>query len=226
MTAPLTALVRYQAALLARSYRWLPPLLVHAAFLAVGIQTGGPILDAYGYAAGGLLPVTVWLTRICVTNEPSAARSCVAAATGPGRAHLAALLAAAGAALLLALVGTAFVALLSDPHSTGHRVAVPVLPATVAGLCTALVCVVLGTAIGALCSRPVLLRPGWGVPTGLIAALLVLVLGASPANAALTGMITGSERGTVTVPWLPLAAALLLASGAAAVASALAGRRG
>ncbi|MFF2811276.1 ABC transporter [Streptomyces sp. NPDC058000] len=226
MTASLTALVRYQAALLTGSYRWLPPLLVHAAFLSIGVQTGGPILDAFGYAAGGLLPVTVWLTRICVTNEPPAARNCAAAAVGPGRVHLAALLTAAGAALLLALAGTAFVALLSDPHSTGHRVAVPVLPATAAGLLTALVCLLLGTAIGALCSWPVLRRPGWGVPTGLIAALLVLVLGASPANAALTGMITGSEHGTVTVPWLPLAAALLLASAAAALACALTGRRG
>ncbi|MFE6691235.1 ABC transporter [Streptomyces sp. NPDC057743] len=226
MTAPLTALVRYQAALLAGSYRWLPPLLVYAAFLAIGVQTGGPILDAYGYAAGGLLPVTVWLTRICATNEPPAARSCTAAAAGPARAHCAALLTAAGAALLLALAGTGFVALLSDPHSTDHRVAVPVLPATGAGLLTALVCLLLGTALGALCSWPVLRRPGWGVPTGLIAALLVLVLGASPANAALTGMITGSERGTITAPWLPLAAAALLASGATALACALTGRRG
>ncbi|MFI1203123.1 ABC transporter [Streptomyces sp. NPDC020883] len=226
MTASLTALVRYQAALLAGSYRWLPPLLVHAAFLAVGVQTGGPILDAYGYAAGGLLPVTVWLARICVTNEPPAARSCTAAAAGPGRAHLAALLTAAGAGLLLALAGTAFVALLSDPHSTDHRVEVPVLPATAAGLLTQLVCLLLGVAIGALCSWPVLRRPGWGVPAGLVAALLVLVVGASPANAALTGMITGSEHGTVTVPWLPCAAAGLLASGATALACALTGRRG
>ncbi|WP_102925809.1 ABC transporter [Streptomyces noursei] len=226
MTASLPALIRYQAALLVGSYRWLPPLLAYAAFLAIGVQTGGPILDAYGYAAGGLLPVSVWLARICATNEPPAARSCVAAAAGPGRAHLAALLAAVGAALVLALAGTAFVALLSDPHSTGHRVAVPVLPATGAGLLTALVCLLLGIGIGALCSPPVLRRPGWGVPVGLIAALLVLVLGASPANAALRGMITGSERGTVTVPWLSLAVAVPLASAATALACALSGRRG
>ncbi|MEW1660216.1 ABC transporter [Streptomyces sp. NPDC093707] len=226
MTASLTALVRYQAALLAGSYRWVPPLLVYAAFLAIGIQGGGPILDAYGYAAGGLLPVSVWLTRICASNEPPAARSCTAAAAGPGRAHGAALLAAAGAALVLAVAGTAYVTLRSDAHSTNHQVAVPVLPALGAGLLTALVCLLLGTAIGALCSWPALRRPGWGVPAGLAAALLVLVLGASPANAALSGMVTGSQHGTVTVPWLPLAVAVPLTAAAAALACALAGRRG
>ncbi|KUL47447.1 ABC transporter [Streptomyces sp. NRRL F-4489] len=222
----MTALVRYQAALLARSHRWLPPFLVYAAFLAIGVQAGGPLLDAYGYAAAGLLPATVWLTRICATNEPPAARSCAAAAAGPGRAQLAALLTAAGAALLLALAGAAFVALLSDPYSAGHRTAVPVGPAAGAGLLTALVCLLLGSAAGALCSWPVLGRSGWGVPTGLVAALLLLVVGASPANAALTGMITGSQRGTVLVPWLPFAAALPLAAAAAALSCALAARRG
>ncbi len=101
------------------------------------MQTGGPVLDAYGYAAAALLPLAVWLTRICVGNEPPAARNCAAAAAGPGRVHLACVLTAAGAAQLLGLVGVVFVALLSDPHSADHRVAVPVLPAAGAGLLAA-----------------------------------------------------------------------------------------
>ncbi|MGD3108245.1 ABC transporter [Streptomyces sp. YGL11-2] len=222
----MTALLRYQAALLIRSHRWLPPVIVYAAFLAIGVQTGGPILDAYGFAAAGLLPVAVWLTRVCVTNEPPAARNCAAAATTPGRVHLACVLTAIGAALLLGLLGTAFVALLSDPHSSDHQVAVPVLPATGAGLLTALSCLLPGVATGALCNWPVLRRPGWGVPVGLVFALLLLVLSGSPANAALTGMISGSEHGTISAPWLPFAAALLGAAGATAAACALSARRG
>ncbi|MFJ9419090.1 ABC transporter [Streptomyces sp. NPDC101227] len=219
------ALLRYQAALLVGSHRWLPPVILYAAYLAVGIQTGGPILDGFGVAAAGLLPVAVWLTRICVTNEPPAARNCAAAAAGPGRVHLACLLTATFTSLLLALLGTAFVALVSDAHFLHHRVAVPLLPATVAGLLTALACVLLGAAIGALCNWPVLRSSGSAIPAGLLAALLLLVLGASPANAALSSLVTGSEHGTVSIPWLPLAGTVPIAVAAVAAACALSSRR-
>ncbi|MFF4605059.1 ABC transporter [Streptomyces sp. NPDC001339] len=219
------ALLRYQAALLAGSHRWLPPVIFYAAFLAIGVQSGGPILDAFGWAAGGLLPVAVWLTRVCVTNEPPAARACAAAAAGPGRVHFSCVLTATGAGLLLALLGMAVVLLMSDPRSADHQVHVPVLPAAGAGLLAALACVLMGTAIGALCNWPVLRSPGWGIPTGLTAALLLLVLGASPANAAVTGLVTGSAHGTISTPWLPLAATVLIAAAATAVACGLSSRR-
>ncbi|MFD5737640.1 ABC transporter [Streptomyces sioyaensis] len=221
----MTALLRYQAALLIGSHRWLPPVILYAAWLAIGVRGGSPILDSFGYAAGGLLPVAVWLTRICVTNEPPAARNCAAAAAGPERAHLAAVLTAAGAALVLAVVGVGLVVLLGDPRSNDHRVAVPVLPAAVAGLLTALTCLLMGIAIGALSNWPVLRSAAWGVPASLTAALLLLVLGASPANAALSGMVTGSAHGTVLAPWLPLAATVVIAAAAIAAACALTSRR-
>ncbi|WP_327154282.1 ABC transporter [Streptomyces tubercidicus] len=220
------ALLRYQTALLIGSHRWLPPVILYAAWLAISVRGGDPLLDGLGYAAGGLLPAAVWLTRTCVTNEPSAARNCAAAAAGPGRAHLAAVLTAAGTALLLALVGAALVVLVSDPRSTDHQVAVPVLPAAFAGLLAALVCLLMGTALGALSNWPVLRSTGWSIPTGLVAALLLLVLGASPANAAVSGLVTGSLHGTISIPWLPLIATVLIAAAATAVACALSSRRG
>ncbi|GFE13688.1 hypothetical protein Sgleb_17350 [Streptomyces glebosus] len=220
------ALLRYQTALLIGSHRWLPPVILYAAWLAIGVQSGEPILDAFGYAAGGLLPAGVWLTRVCVTNEPPAARNCAAAAAGPGRVHLACVLTAAVTGLLPALVGTAVVVLLSDPRSTDLRVAVPVPPAAFAGLLAALVCLLMGIAIGALSNWPVLRSTGWSIPTGLLAALLLLVLGASPANAAVSGLVTGSVHGTINTPWLPLAATGLLAAAATAAACALSSRRG
>ncbi|MFG2094925.1 ABC transporter [Streptomyces sp. NPDC048612] len=220
------ALLRYQTALLIGSYRWLPPVILFAAWVAIGVESGGPILDAFGYAAGGLLPTAVWLTRVCVTNEPSAARNCAAAAAGPGRVHLAGVLTAAGAAVLLAVLGTAVAVLLSDPRSTDQQVAVPVLPAAGAGLLAALVCLLMGTAIGALSNRPVLRSTGWSIPTGLLAALLLLVWGASPANAAVSGLVTGSVHGTISTPWLPLAATALIAAAATGAACALSSRRG
>lgn len=70
----MTALLRYQAALLVRAQRWLPPFILYAAFLAVGVRSGQPVLDSLGYAAAALLPVAAWLTRICAEGEPPAAR--------------------------------------------------------------------------------------------------------------------------------------------------------
>ncbi|MYS12298.1 ABC transporter, partial [Streptomyces sp. SID6041] len=78
----MTALLRYQTGLLLRSQRWLAPLLLYAAVLGVGVQAGEPVLGALGLAAGALLPVTAWSVRVCVTQEPPAARNVVAAAAG------------------------------------------------------------------------------------------------------------------------------------------------
>ncbi|OSC46386.1 ABC transporter, partial [Streptomyces sp. 4F] len=47
----MTALFRYQAALLLRSQRWLPPVVLYAAVLAVGVQGGQPVLDSLGWTA-------------------------------------------------------------------------------------------------------------------------------------------------------------------------------
>ncbi|MGW7382871.1 ABC transporter [Streptomyces sp. NPDC054794] len=221
----MTALLRYQAALLVRSQRWLPPFLLYAAFLAVGVQSGQPVLDSLGYASAALLPVAAWLVRICVTNEPPAARACVAAATGPGRAHLAALLTALGAAAALGTAATLVVALISDPATNGHRTHVPPLESAAAGVLAALACALLGSAVGALTNPPLLRSPGRAVPAMLLAALLSVVLAGSPAQAAVSGLVTGSQSGRVPVPLLPLAAAAVLATAAFAVACALTGRR-
>lgn len=219
------ALVRYQLALLLRSQRWLPPLLLYAAIAAVGLQQGQPLLDSLGFAAAALLPVSAWLVRVCVTGEPEAARACVAAAAGPARTHLASLLAGLLAATVLGAAGVLVVTVLSDPHTNDGRTAVPLVPAAGAGLLAALTCVLFGTAVGALCNRPFLRSPGWAVPSSLLAVLLVLVAGASPANAAVRGLVSASRDGAVPVPWLPLAAALPVAAAAAWAACRLVPRR-
>jgi len=220
-----TALLRYQAALLVRSQRWLPPFILYAVFLGVGVQGGQPVLDSLGYTAAALLPVAAWLVRVCVTGEPAAAGHCVAAATGPGRAHLGRLLVALGASAVLGAVATVIVTCLSDPSSSDHQTRVPPLPAGAAGLLAVLACALLGTAVGALTSWPLLRSTGRAVPALLLAALLALVVSGSPARAAVSGLVTGSRSGTVEPPLLPLAGAALLAAAAIATACALTSRR-
>jgi hypothetical protein len=166
-----SALLRYQAALLLRTYRWLPPLILYVVLLGVGLSAGQPVLDSLGVGAAALLPAAVWLARGCLTAEPPAARACVAAATGPGRVQLAA--------------------------------------ATVALAATALVCALLGTAIGVLAAPPMLRRPGWASIAGAAGALLVLVTTGSPANAAVRGLVGGSNTGHVSLPLWQLAASAL-----------------
>ncbi|MFC0051006.1 ABC transporter [Streptomyces actinomycinicus] len=221
----MTALLRYQADLLLRSQRWLPPVILYAAFLGIGVRGGEPVLNSLGYAAAALLPVTAWLVRICVTGEPPAARACVAAVRGPVRAHLACLLTALLAAVLLGMSATVVVTLISAPVSDGHRVHVPLLRAAAAGLPAALVCALLGAAVGALANRPVLRSTGRAVPATLLGALLAVVLTGSPAQAAVSGLVTGSQTGRAAVPLLPLAAAALLTAAAFAAASWLTARR-
>lgn len=221
----MTALLRYQAALLVRSQRWLPPFILYAVFLGVGVQSGQPVLDSLGYAAAAVLPVAAWLVWICAANEPPAARAAVAAAVGPGLAHLACLLVALSAAALLGTVATVFVTLINAPTSADHQIRVEPLPAGAAGLLAALVCALLGTAVGALTTWPLLRSPGRAVPAMLLGALLALVVTGSPAKSAITSLVTGSRAGTVPAPLLPLAVAALLTLAATAAACALTSRR-
>ncbi|MFF2140775.1 ATP-binding cassette domain-containing protein [Streptomyces sp. NPDC058193] len=213
------AVMRYQAALLARSQRWLAPVLLYAAVLGIGVRAGQPLLDSLGYAAAVLLPVAAWLTRLCVTQEPPAARAVTAAAVGPARSHLAALSTGFAGASVLGGVGTGIVLLISEPAGTGHTVAVPLLPAALAGALAAVCCALLGTAVGALCARPVVHRRGWSLAAMLLGSLLALVAEGSPARAAVSGLVSGSLTGTVHVPLMPAAGAAAAAAAAAVLTS-------
>ncbi|WP_329214989.1 ABC transporter [Streptomyces sp. NBC_00683] len=218
--------MRYQAALLVRSQRWLAPVLLYAAFLGVGVRAGQPLLDSLGYAAAALLPVAAWFVRLCVTQEPPAARTVAAAAAGQSRVHCAALLTALGSALALGVVADGVVLLISKPVSTDNTVDIPILPAACAGLLAAVCCALLGAAVGALCSRPLLHHRGWSLAATVSGSLLALVAPGSPARYAVTSLVTGSSAGTVPVPVLPLAGAAVIAAAVAAVTSRLTSLRG
>ncbi|MEU9091860.1 ABC transporter [Streptomyces sp. NPDC048428] len=223
----MTALIRYQAALLLRSQRWLAPVLLYVVSLGVGVRPGQPVLDSLGYTAAGLLPVTAWLVQVCATQEPAAARTVVAAAVGgQPRAHLAALLTALGCAGMLGAAATLFVLLISEPASTDHAVEVPLPSAGLAGLLATACCVLLGAAVGALCTRPLLHRRGWSIAATVLASLLALVTSGSPANYAVAGLVTGSLTGTVPVPGLSLLGAAAVAAAAATLACRLTSVRG
>ncbi|MFF8828053.1 ABC transporter [Streptomyces sp. NPDC015131] len=221
----MTALVRYQAALLLRSQRWLPPILLYAAFLAVGIRSGEPVLGALGYTVAPLLPVTAWLVRTCLNQEPPAVRHVAVAAAGRTRVHLAAVL--AGTLAAAAPGGGALLVVVAASRAVGAdgRTGVPLGSAALAGLLAALVCLLLGAALGTLLTRPLLPAPGWSTAAITGAALLALVLPGSPANTALTALVTGDRTATVTLPVLAAATAAVLAAAAVALACRLTATR-
>ncbi|MER7110779.1 ABC transporter [Streptomyces sp. NPDC000229] len=217
----MTALLRYQTALLLRSQGWLPPVLLYVAFVAIGVRAGEPVLGALGYVSAPLLPVTAWLVRICLNQEPPAARSVAAAAAGRTRVHLAAILAGTLGAALPGTVALLLVMAAGARVSADGRTGVPPGPAALAGLLTATVCVLLGAAVGALLTRPLVPAPGWSFAAIATAALLVLVTTGSPANTAITGLVDGNLTGRVPLPLLPLGAAVVLAAAAVALACRL-----
>jgi ABC-type Mn2+/Zn2+ transport system ATPase subunit len=208
------ALLRYHAGLLARSHRWLPPLLLYGAVMAVGVTGGQPVLGSLGYAAALLLPVAAWTVRVCVRSEPPAARACVASAVGAGRAHAGALLTALLASALLGVLGTGVVVAISSAYCDDMSTPVPLGAATLAGLLAAAVSLLLGTAVGALTNPPLLRGRGWSLLVTALTAGGVLIVSGSPAQAAVTDMVTASRTGSVSYPVTAAVAAALLAAAA------------
>ncbi|MEU4068218.1 ABC transporter [Streptomyces wedmorensis] len=209
----MTALLRYQSGLLLRSQRWLAPLLLYVAVVGVGVRAGEPVLGALGLTAAALLPVAAWSVRICVTQEPPAARNVVAAAAGRGRTHLAALLTGTAWPALVGTVAVLVVTGLSD------RRGVSALAAVSTGVLAALTCALTGAAVGALSSRPFLPAPGWSLTVLVLGCLLALVTTGSPAKHAMTTLVTGARTATAHPPVLACAGALLLVAAAAALSS-------
>ena len=193
------ALPRYETAILLRSHRWVFPLIAYGALILTGAAGGSPsgppwvtLADGLDWSAAMLIPVLAFLTRSMLTAEPDASRACVSAATGPVRAQLAALLAALGGGVVLAVAGVCF-EVLGNPPVTGHSGGLPgsvgaaiAHPVTLtAGLAMTAVCLLVGSAVGALCNPPLLRHPATAMLATLAAAVFALASDVSPAGAAL-----------------------------------------
>ena len=78
----MTALLRYQAALLLRSNRWIFPLIAYGALIAVGAAASTPLAEGLDWSAAMLVPAVAFITRSMLVAEPDASRAVVAAAAG------------------------------------------------------------------------------------------------------------------------------------------------
>jgi hypothetical protein len=226
------ALLRYQAANLFRSHRWILPLIVYALLISVGgagsdEQAGSgqaaahlraqALASGLDWSAAIVLVVTALLTRSMLTAEPGAARDCVAVARGPGRPQLATLLTAFAGGAVLGVAGAGY-----ELVTLGHGTAL--LAPFLAGLGKALVCALVGSAVGTMFNPPVIRHQAAALLSTIAAVLVALISSVSPANAAMHG--NGATIQSAAWPArVPLAAAFALVVGSWAVSCWLAGRR-
>lgn len=210
------SVARYYVALLARTQRWLAPVLTYGTVLAIDSAGGDSTADAFAYSAAFLLPVSAWFTRAALTAEPPEAAAIIATAAGPVRSRLAALSAATAYGLLCAAVG----ALVAIGAGTGTGTST-----VFAGLATEVVCVLLGTAAGALSAPPLVPAAGWGVLLAGLLALGLLVARFSPADMGIRALTLAADGASPHYPFAALPLAILVAGAAWAVSTAAATHR-
>jgi hypothetical protein len=229
------ALLRYQAAILLRSHRWIFPLIAYGLLIAVGAAGSTSLAETLDWSGAMLVPVVAFLTRAMLTAEPDSARACVAA--GPARAQFATLLIPLGGGALLAAAAVVFGVLTAEPASglanPSGSMADKVLDAArhpgivVAGLLIALICLLVGSAVGALCNPPMLRHAGAAMLTTLAAIVLALAVNVSPAAAAISGT-KAQAASPLAATWpgaAPLVGACCLLAAAWAVSIFAATRR-
>ena len=151
----------------------------------------------------------------------------------PIRAQLATLLTAFGGGIVLAVVGACFTLLTSESVATNpQRGLLGKVTATfahpqvlAAGLVTAVICLLVGAAVGALCNPPLLRHPAAAMLATLAAAIFALASDVSPAGAALR-LSSAAQSQPQAAQWpglVPLVASLCLVAvtwGASVVAAA------
>ena len=71
----MTALLRYQTALLLRSNRWIFPLIAYGALIAVGAAASTPLAEGLDWSAAMLVPAVAFITRSMLVAEPDASRA-------------------------------------------------------------------------------------------------------------------------------------------------------
>jgi hypothetical protein len=228
----MTALLRYQTSIMLRSRRWIFPLIGYGLLIAVGAAGSTSLAETLDWSGAMLVPVVAFLTRAMLTAEPDAARACVAAAAGPVRAQLATLIVPLGGGALLGVVAAVFdvltAAAAAKPPASGLAAKVTAAadhPGILAGgLLIALVCLLVGSAVGALCNPPLLRHPAAAMLSTLAAIVFALAAGVSPASAAISHT-TAQAASPVAANWpgtgaLAGAACLLVLTWAVSVMAA------
>lgn len=188
------ALIRYTLANLFVSQRFVAPTFLYLVLLAVLTSNdSGPLIGAYAATAASLLAVSVWITVAVANAEDPAARGVVLA---NARRASDVTTATTVTALLyeapLGIVGLLY------PLATGHHT----VSASALGIGAAaeLTCAAVGTGLGLLCARPVIVHTGISTLTGIALVLIVLIIKRLPPVSPMLRRMTGGSTVDAAVP--------------------------
>jgi hypothetical protein len=183
----MVALIRYNLAAVVHGQRYLAPLLIFAITLSVfTINDQGPLTGSYVAAAGALLLTMCWLTVTIINHEDPVRRSILIVLAGSStRVLFAEVLLALLAGLALTLVGLIFPILSGQHLWAGTDLA--------AGAAALLTAAFTGTAVGVLCCRLMVPRPGYSLLLALVVVIaLPLAHGLPPVNPMLRTLASSS----------------------------------
>jgi hypothetical protein len=200
-----TALVRYTLATVVQSQRYLPPVLLFIAILAIFTsKDNGSLVPVYALCSAAVFVCGTWLTVATVNTEDPTQRSItVVNAGGQGRVLVASVWVAFAWCALIVVIGLLY------PLTSGHH---PVAPsilllgalAELTGGCT-------GVAVGLLCSRLVIRRAGYAAIVALFATFLfLLVPNLPPVNPVFHLLAGNRSAGSLLLPVLGFGAVSVL----------------
>lgn len=215
MTPRTPAVARYLAADVLRSQRFLVPLLLYGAVVAILADGAtGPPPGPWPGTALALYPAAAWLAMVVANTEDPVQRTVTtAAAGGPGRLAAGTLLVALAAdVLLVALAVTVTAVRASEPYP---------LPAVLAAVLAHVAAATTGTAVGLLCARPLVTRIGWSFCLAVtVVTVTVVQPWLPPVGSAVRALTAGGPA-----PVLEAVLGVVLAGAAAAVVWAVDERR-
>lgn len=207
----MSALIRYYAALLLGSQRWVGPVALFGFIVLAGLADGQPLGGSLAWCAAALVPSSAALARGLLGAESADGRAVLCAAAGPRRVHIAGLIVALTSGLFLAVVG-GVIETVASYRPTGGSSFSQVLTDGAAAELTA---VLIGSAVGALCAPPLVRRPAAGLIGVLVLGVAAVVAPVSPANAAMRGVSGGWSPDPVTrFPLVPLPISVVVVAAA------------
>jgi hypothetical protein len=209
------SVARYLTADVARSQRFLLPLLVHGAVLAVLFGGDpGPPPGPWAVSALAVYPTAAWLAVVVANTEAPEQRTVtIASAGGPARVAAATLLVAFAGGLVLAALSVLVPAAVSRyPYPP---------PVLLAGALAHIACAATGTALGLLVARPVVRRIGWSFCIGVAVVMATAVQPwLPPAGSAVEALVSGRLPIAQAALGVGLAVAAAVASWASEIRTA------
>ncbi len=195
------ALIRYTAATVLHSQRYLAPVLLFLALVGISASNdSGPLPPVYGLCAGALFVCATWFTiALTSTEDPVRRAITIVSAGSSARVLLAGVSVAVIGCAILAAAGLVL-PLLVGAHPVGMADLVVGIEAELTGAA-------MGIAIGLLCSRLVIRRQGYALIVAIALVLLVLLVpGLPPVNVLFRMMATATTSAVLAGPALGLLA--------------------